>query len=504
MTDINFYLNWIPSTFNVIGCEYSTDIDIIIPVPSVQIITDYKNKKFNLNLDLIKDDLTNLGYDLMSGELDVNLVYLDPDKLNIVVSLIGEPKLTQNIIHYTYKLHHQSYPPIIHNPVQIDLCNFTRLFSKIILDWMEKLLGKSRYKELRPTKVQVYTDIISRLDFALQILEEVNFVELYKTNKNIIKSIGMKLSQLALLCLAELEFTKVKISHQINKILPIEYDNILFILTRGVMGKMDDLDKIQQVFNVLIIQYKTVIEDIKLCYKMSDYPININDYLSNSTDFVITQFIKSPEKPTVELSTYIDNQYQLTQSLNQLFVIKSFGINRLPTQLVLHICVENQRSPEWLELLKFYKCGNSINNTIPFVNCETNFNLIRGCVGEKLLVDLIDWNMLVDEVDKPVFKCICGLIVETKGFAGSIGIAPDLLIVTKTNQVIPVEIKTIVSDPNISVNKKFLREIKLASKQLETSMNLINQIMKINTYGLIVFCFIHDNQITIKYKKFTH
>ena len=47
--NINNYLNWIPSTFNVIGCEYSTDIDIIVPVPSIQIITDYKNKKFNLN-----------------------------------------------------------------------------------------------------------------------------------------------------------------------------------------------------------------------------------------------------------------------------------------------------------------------------------------------------------------------------------------------------------------------------------------------------------------------
>jgi hypothetical protein len=116
---------------------------------------------------------------------------------------------------------------------------------------------------------------------------------------------------------------------------------------------------------------------------MCNYPININQYLTTSTDFVITQFIKSPEKPTDELATYIDNQYQLTQSLNQLFIIKSFGIGRLPTQLVSNICIEDRRSPEWLELLKFYKCGNSINNAIPFVNCETNFNLIRGCLGEK-------------------------------------------------------------------------------------------------------------------------
>jgi len=167
----------------------------------------------------------------MSRKLDVNLVYLESDKSNIINSLIGESKLTQNIIHYTYSLHPQSYPPIVHNPIQIDLEDFTTLFSKIILDWTEKLLGKSRYKELRPIKAQVYSNIISRLVFSLQILKEVDFVELYNVNKNIIKSIGMKLSQHSLLRLAELEYTKVKISHQINKILPIEYVNILFILT---------------------------------------------------------------------------------------------------------------------------------------------------------------------------------------------------------------------------------------------------------------------------------
>jgi hypothetical protein len=149
MTDEqNFYLNWIPSCFNIIGCEYSTDIDVIIPVPNQQIIQDYKNKKFVLNLDLVKCDLVNLGYDLTLKKLDINLIYLEPNTSNIINSLIGEPKLTQNIIHYTYKLHPQTYPPIIICPVEINLSNFVRLFGKIILDWMEKLLGKTSSTKL--------------------------------------------------------------------------------------------------------------------------------------------------------------------------------------------------------------------------------------------------------------------------------------------------------------------------------------------------------------------
>lgn len=499
-TTSNFHHNWTPSCFNVIGCEYSTDIDIIIPVPSIQVIQDYKNKKFKLEISSIKNDLINLGYDLESREIDINLVYLDPCKSNIICGLLGEPKLTQNIIYNTYSLHHQLYPPIVSNTVQINLNDLTRLFSKIILDWMEKLLGKIRYNELRPTKSKVYTDLISRLDFSLQILKEINFTNIFNTNKDITKSLGMKLSQLALLYLGELEYTKKDISFGINKILPIEYENILFILTRGKMGKINDLDKIQQIFSILIDQYQNIIQDIKLSYEMYKVPINVDEYLLNSTDFVVNQFIKSPERPTQQLAEYIDTLYQSTQSLNQIFQIKSFGINTLPEQIIPHICIEDQRSPEWLDLLKFYKCGNSINNAIPYVDCETNFNLIRGCIGEKLLVDLIDWNKLIES--DSVSKCICGLIVETKGLCSSIGISPDLLLITKMNQIIPVEIKTIVSDPDI-INRKFLREIKLASKQLETSINLIEQIIGIKTYGLIVFCFIHNNQIHVKYKKYS-
>jgi len=179
---MNFYLNWIPSCFNIIGCEYSTDIDIIIPVPDQQIINDYKNKKFILNLDLIKTDLVNLGYDLSSRKLDVNLIYIDTKNFKIIDSLIGEHKLTQNIIHFTYQLHLQTYPPVVNYPVEIDLLNFVRLFSKIILDLMEKLLGKTRYTELRPVKAKVYKNLISRLDFSHQILCEANFVLLFQNN----------------------------------------------------------------------------------------------------------------------------------------------------------------------------------------------------------------------------------------------------------------------------------------------------------------------------------
>ena len=65
------------NTFNIIGWEYSTDIDIIIPVPYQQIIEYYRNKKFVLNLDMIKWDFINLDFNFISRKLDIKLVYID-------------------------------------------------------------------------------------------------------------------------------------------------------------------------------------------------------------------------------------------------------------------------------------------------------------------------------------------------------------------------------------------------------------------------------------------
>lgn len=42
---------WIPSEFNIFGCEYSTDIDIGILVPTQKIIEDYKNKKNSIRFE---------------------------------------------------------------------------------------------------------------------------------------------------------------------------------------------------------------------------------------------------------------------------------------------------------------------------------------------------------------------------------------------------------------------------------------------------------------------
>lgn len=492
-----FSNNWIPSEFNIFGCEYSTDIDIGILVPTQQIIEDYKNKKINLDLNLIRTDLELLDFDLNNISIDVNLIYIDPNTKNLSTCLIGS-KDTQNIIYHTYHLHPQVYPLFFTNPVPIDLIDKVRFFSKLILDSIDLLLGKIRYKELRTIKSQVYMDLSKRFDFSLQILNEVDFENLFVINKDLTKSIGMKLSQLVLLYNETQAYTKKTISEQISLVLPIDYDSILYILSRGKLGKIFNLAEISKIFKILLDDYKLIIDELKQNFNLSIYNLDLANI--TITDFELKEFIKSPEKPTSQLADYIDNLYSQTKSLNKIFELESYGIEKLPDLLKNHMHIENQRSIEWLELLKFYKCGNTVNNQVNYIDSKTNFNLIRGCLGEKLLVDYIDWNKITGFV---VTKCMCGLLVETRGLKDSIGIAPDLLLIDQNQQiVIPVEIKTIVSEPDI-VNRKFLREKQLGTKQLDISIGLINKITGTKTFGLLVFCFIHDNKIVIKYQKYS-
>ena len=106
----------------------------------------------------------------------------------------------------------------------------------------------------------------------------------------------------------------------------------------------------------------------------------------------------------------------------------------------------NQRSNEWLELIKFYCCGNS-TGIIPFTQgnyVKHYYNLIRGCIIELFIIHNLDFTSLLNV---PVKKITVGLIVEKKGIKNSHGCAPDLLLITQEQEIIPVEIKSLIGKP---------------------------------------------------------
>ena len=98
----------------------------------------------------------------------------------------------------------------------------------------------------------------------------------------------------------------------------------------------------------------------------------------------------------------------------------------------------------------------------------------------------------------PVKKITVGLIVEKKGIKDSNGCAPDLLLLTENQEIIPVEIKCLVGKP--LKNADYRRAIHLAKLQVEGCLKIINSKGKKNKRGIIVIIYIYQDKEVFKYE----
>lgn len=383
--------NWIPTEFNIFGCEYSTDIDIAIKVPYPYLIDYYRKNKTSLDLTLIIKNLELLGLEPDKTELDVNLIYIDPNTGNLTKCLKGSNQ-TQNMIFYTYNLHPQIYPIFFTHDIPVDIIGKLKLLSKLILDSMNKLIDMSNYPDIKKIKTSLYTDFNLRLDFSFQILNQSNWNQLILTEPCLTKLICFKISQIILSYHNDkTEYTKKTISEAIEKLLGLEIqDKLLYIFSRGKLGIIENPNEITNIFEILLKNYNPIIQTIKDNLNFLEYNESI---IVLDCDFILGEFLKSPQTPTPDLIEWINSSLSQTQSLNTIFQLETFGLENLPPCIIPHIHTENQRSPEWLDLLKFYN-STKIPNPIQYINCEKNFNLIKGCLGEILIQKYIQWEKI--------------------------------------------------------------------------------------------------------------
>ena len=168
---------------------------------------------------------------------------------------------------------------------------------------------------------------------------------------------------------------------------------------------------------------------------------------------------KSSGKPTLE---FIEQMKQIAsmETFSQLFILPTSNIELLPEILQDRCFKEAQRSPEWKQLMLFYQCGNSTVLEKPPINIcwvEYYYNLIRGCIIESLIINNTDFKEIMGVSIK---KVSIGLIVKQRDLKNSPGCAPDLILITEDQEIIPVEIKSIISKP--INNKDYRRDKHLA------------------------------------------
>lgn len=441
-------------SFVIIGCPHSTDIDVCCIV----------NESYQSNgktYPLLADEINRLnneiydklGYD-KSRKLDINFITV---KNNNITSLSKGGKETQNIILSTYDLHKQKYECPNLEFVKIDILEKCKTIAKFYLDHLEDI--SIDYQLIRESKKRAYQTTYDMLEFSKTVIGNIDICNLNdkKEWNDTMKSLTMKIIQLILLKNNIYEYTKEGMINQV-KIFGFNEDELTYLLFRGNKGiKSNIFTRLHDEYVKILEEYLNNID--KNIHEILFCDINIH-YKNN-----FKHFFDSPNIATEQFQKSWNQKFN-DKSINSIFKLESS--NQENRNILLQYFDEkyhknfiwiNQRSEEWLKLLKFYTCGNNSKEIQSGFNGK--FNLIRGAIAEQLIID----NFIFEDFN----KISLGLLVkDTK--EGSKGCAPDLILVND-KEIIPVEIKCLKSDKK---NSDYYDSLILAQKQCETVKNIFN------------------------------
>lgn len=461
------------SSFVVYGCPDSTDIDVAVLVPGDVDLTR------SIDVEELRRELKNLGYDV-NRTLDLNII---PTKGGEAALSSMEDKETQNIIYYTYSFHKQAYPCPIKSPINVDINDKIKSIVKYIIDYLKIFLGEDQYQQVREQRIGAYSDRSQLGEFVFSIIPQIGLFDTVES-KNRIKSLTMKIIQLILLERGEYEYTKTGLAVKFDSLYPNHSEQVLWFLYRGNKGAYNP-----SCLQLLLSELIRITTEHKSTKESSWTPIPI-DIQKNSTllpDGLFSEFINSPLESTLNFEIRFAQLYP-TRSINCVFPIECSNIDQLPPAVLNHTICVPQRSPEWLDALKYYTCGDNSG----FVPCTTNdwvkqyYNLIRGAIVEMMVIKTGDFSGIFP--GRKITRITVGLLVEDVAKQGSKAIAPDLLLMLDDKEIVPVEIKCLVGKPPIK-DHAFRRACNIATKQLETSL----QILK-SQVGLLVFVYIYSTE----------
>lgn len=447
-------------SFCVFGCPDSTDIDVVVVVdkqsngdPRPLLTSEYGR---------LVEELTELGYDLDVRSLDYNLIVINPDEKRIIASTKGGDE-TQNMVNLTHMFHKQMYPHPDMAMVKVKMSDKLRAFSKYVLNYLEYIVED--YQGLRERKKEVYREGVESIMAYVDTLQPLFIVQSdQKRWFNTMKAIVMKYCQMVLLNSDILLYTKAEICDAMRSITPDVVDGIEWFMFRGKRGTFNS-----NTIPTLHRYYSTYLKEHLNRFDVKTIKIRKRD-IANPTDLpddLFQEFLTSPTQHTFKFQEmWIDTYGDST--INSMFKIKSSDeetvYSVLPEEFRSHLILMDQRSPEWLELLKFYSCGK--NSKIIGDDFRSKFNLIRGAITE--LIAMKTFNASV--VDEKFTKCSVGFVVSEIGVEGSNGSAPDMLLMSD-DEIVPVEIKTLKSG---KINSDYYRGIELAQMQCKGIKDILH------------------------------
>lgn len=237
---------YLATTFNVIGCPTSTDIDICVNAP-LDIVEAMKKYEIELDSTQIIDDLSTLGYDIQK-KLDINVICTQNGQ---IISHIKGGIDTTNIIFYTYQYHKQKYPRLVANTVNVSLYERIRITAKYILDNEKIFMGgkKTDSKDIRRIAYENTNNMVDRATKLLNLFEwNSSMMDCFKSMT--IKFIQMQLASSNLpIC-----YTKQELIHAGSQF--FDENALTFLLFRGTRGKIEKVPSTLDDFKHLFVQLK--------------------------------------------------------------------------------------------------------------------------------------------------------------------------------------------------------------------------------------------------------
>jgi hypothetical protein len=472
--------------FWIFGCPLSTDIDIAIKAITETQVIRHQQNKIKINMEYLNCELKKLDYDL-SKELDISLIYIEDGKLKLCSK---GSKETQNIIYNTHKFHRQKFPNPFTDNITIHCVDKIIAIVKKWIDSMEDIFGKDIYFEkYRDDKIKNYHIFMKKASLCINSMKDFAFThDTSIKTLNVIKSIVMKIIQLVL-CKSELYvYDKKELALSFNDLYDGSYEACFYMLTRGKYGKKEEIN---EWFRVLVklfeIELNHYIDMEDLWNKIEITP---DENPTKLSDELVSEFWKSPLKPTEKFTTMFMSSYP-----DGIFdfdvIIPCFGIEHVPDKAKDMFIWISQRTPVWYILLMKYTShySRTIIDTTKESWIDDVYNLIRGCIIELYVIKNIDFYTLTGIDYK---KISTGYVVKNDE-----GFAPDLILVNpaEPETLIPVEIKCLPMKHEI--NKAYHRTYKLSTMQLEGACKILE-----SKKGMLIWIYIYYETGKIKYELF--
>jgi hypothetical protein len=526
-------------SFLVFGCPLSTDCDIAVSVPNKYVSRGAISPLSNVAMNRLISQLQSLGY--ANRVNDIILICIDQTKHTIVASSKGGSE-TQNILISTWQYH----PQIMDNTGKIPLMLSIHPMNQIVLndiDYQSKIIASSKFvfdyaeyicsnyiELIQPLKTKIY--IVGHDQFIHGLFEIYHLIvydpkNVEQHNMNMqkwhdhMKSLVMKMIQIIQMSRRDsIDYVKmnlVRYMHVIYQDLTYDQQNELALgaewyLMRGKSGEFSD-----KVFGMLInefIRLATNFIDLQrfdtqcFTFDQINHSLIENNWLPALTPTLLNTFMISPVNYT---DAFCDEwkSVHFDDNINSQFIIKStdpdkfFDFYSVCNPQTIQIfknsfIFEDQRSQKWLDMLSHrFVCGTN-SASIGTTSFQSSFNLIRGAIVEKMVIEMIKPSHL----GLNGFRAInLGFIVESND-VGSKGFAPDMVFIsdvdnTNIPELIICEIKTLKT---LDHNSDYHRGLDLASRQIRSAKEILkcDDTVLINNRGVILLCAIVDQILQIE------